>query len=428
MVDISERELNRLRNAVDELAALNEIAIAINVTMSIDDITRGIIDRCIKRVGAAQGAIFLLTEESADDRFKTFVREIDPDAGQLPFHLNANLTGWMLKNRAIFISNEPATDERLAGINLEHLGITSILAAPLMSRKGMIGILAIFNKRSSDGFDAGDRRFLGIVGTQAAKVIENAQLFEKEKELMAVEEEKKVAHRIQQGFLPRTNITLPEVEIYGVNHPAREVGGDFFDMFEIDDRRVFVSLGDVSGKGIPAALLMASAQAVLRAQMSHGGSADLPAVADALNRLICQFTGPEQYLTGLFGVYDRSRRCFSFVNAGHPPPMVVRADGSVEAPEGSDIVIGYIPDVPFAVRDIELQPGEIVAVYSDGVTEAESEKTDFYGEERLEAALGRHYQQDGATIVQEVLQELEAFRGSAHRSDDTTLVVIKVLV
>ena len=427
MPNISDIELNRLKQAVEELTTLNRIANAINVTMSVDQISSIIVDHCCKRADAAQGAIFLSEDDEAKaDRFKTFVREISSDPNQVPFHLHRSLQGWMLKNKSILVSNNPDTDARLKGVNFAELGLKSLVAAPLLSRRGLIGILVLFNKRSDGGFDERDKRFLGIVGTQVAKVIENAKLFEKETKLAAIEKEIKLARSIQQGFLPKKNIVTPEFEVYGFSIPAREVGGDYYDMIQLGDQRIFISLGDISGKGMPAALLMGNAQAVLRSQLHKEMTTDLATLADCLNNLICHFTGPEQYITALIGFYETEKRKLNYINAGHLPPVIVRKDGSIEKPLEADIVFGVLPDVQYNVVSIELDHNDVVYVFTDGITEAFNEAMEEFGDERLERLLAQHKSLSPADVCAEIRKQIERHRGKAEQSDDMTILIVKV--
>ncbi|HWR82143.1 MAG TPA: GAF domain-containing SpoIIE family protein phosphatase [Candidatus Deferrimicrobium sp.] len=427
MPQISDIELTRLKQAVEELTTLNRIANAINVTMSIESISSVIVDHCCKRIGAAQGAIFLLeTDDAEADRFKTFVRETSADPQQIPFHLNVSLQGWMVKNKAILVSNSPQTDERLRGVDFTRLGVQTLIAAPLLSRRGLIGILVLINKRSEAGFDELDKRFVGIVGTQVAKVIENAKLFEKETRLAAVEKELRVARTIQEGFLPKDKVITPGSEVVGFSAPAREVGGDYYDMLQISPDCVFISIGDIAGKGMPAALLTGNALAVLRSQLHRAKTADLTAFAECLNNLICQFTGPEQYITALFGVFDGSTRRLRYVNAGHLPPIILRSSGRIEKPLQADLVIGVIPDVPFNVVEIGLDHEETVLLYTDGITEAYNEAQEQFGEERLETLLSNHRSRAPAELCDEIQKEVSRFRGSAEQSDDITMLVLKV--
>jgi len=427
MPEVSERELERLKRAVEELTTLNRIVSSINVSMSVDKISSTIVDHCRKRVNASQGAIFLMDEEeNKEDRFKTFVREISKTEGQIPFHLNNSLQGWMIKNKSILISNDPDNDDRLRGVNFAEIGINSLLAAPLLIRRGLIGLLVLFNKDDEDGFDELDKRFLGIVGTQVTKVIEDARLFEKETKLKQLAKDMSLAKTIQEGFLPNDNITDDNCEIYGFNIPAQEVGGDYYDMIQISDERIFISLGDISGKGIPAALLTGNAQSVLRSQLHRSMEADLPALGDCLNNLICHFTSPEQYITAIFGVLDNSSSTLSYINAGHLPPIILRKDGSVEAPTNSDLVIGVLPNVDYQVHEIKLQPGESVYLYTDGVTEAMNEANEQYGEERLLEFLAKRNGSSIRQVCDEIQADLIEYRGKAEQSDDVTILALSL--
>lgn len=429
MPNISDIELQRLKQAVEELTSLNQIANAVNVSMKVDTITQSILDHCLKRVGAVQGAVFLLQQGDMGSTgdFKTFVREFTPDTQGIPLRLNLSLTGWMVKNRAVLVCNSPMTDERFRGIDFSQLGMTSLLAAPLMARTGLIGVLALFNKKSPDGFTDNDKRFLAIVGVQTAQVIENARLFEKEQQFRVVEEELKLAHSIQQGFLPKQSFVTDSVDIFGANIPAKEVGGDFFDVFKIDDSRFFISVGDVSGKGMPASLLMANAQAVLRSQLSLGGEIDVAQMADRLNRLICQFARPGQFLTALFGVIDLNKDVFDFVNAGHLVPLFLTDKGEVTSHADADLLVGVLPDCPYRIQSVPLQDIKAICLYSDGVTEANNEKEEMFGDDRFIAAYAASIQPTSQEWVDNLLLQVDKWVGKQAPSDDITVLIARLI-
>ncbi|MBU0982619.1 MAG: SpoIIE family protein phosphatase [candidate division Zixibacteria bacterium] len=427
MPQISDIELSRLKGAVDELATLNQIASAINVTMSVDDITATIVDHCRRRVKAEQGAIFLLENDTQNaDRFKTFVRRVDKTEGLIPFHLNQSLQGWMVKNRAPLKANDPDHDDRLRGVNFAALGMHSLVAAPLMARSGLIGLLTLFNKQAEGGFTDFDQRFLGIVGTQVAKVIENARLFEQQQRLAEMEKEMKIAQSIQAGFLPRENLETDKVRVLGFNVPAREVGGDYFDIIPLNDDDVFLSLGDISGKGLPAALLMSNAQAVLRSRLHGTVAPDLPVLADCLNQLIYHFTAPDQYITGTFGIYNSTSATYSYINAGHLPPLIVRGDGTIEKPATADLIFGVMPGAPFHTLTVELRPGDRMYLYTDGVTEANNPAGDMFGDDRWDE-LARSCRTLSATESCKAVQTaIREFRGAAAQSDDVTVLLLEI--
>ncbi len=426
MPQISDAELTRLKNAVSELSTLNQIANAINVTMSVDQITSNIVEHCRRRVKATQGAIFLLdNQDDKSERFKTFVRETSMRDGEIPFHLNQSLQGWMVKNKSILLTNDPDNDTRLRGVNFAAIGLKSLVAAPMLSRSGLIGLLIMFNSSREEQFNDADSRFLGIVGTQVSKVIENAKLFEREQVLATIEKEINIAKDIQAGFLPKESVKNDNYEVFGFNIPAKHVGGDYYDFIQLDEHKVFLSLGDISGKGLPAALVMSNAQAVVRSQFNGSTTVDLPALGSCLNKLICQFTSTERYITATFGVYDSSSRKFSYVNAGHLPPGVVRKDGRADTPSEADLVIGIMPGVQYNVHEVTVEKGELLYLYTDGVTEANNPAMEMFGEERFEDLLTKNAGVNAEEGCEIVRNSVESFRDGAEQSDDITVLALR---
>jgi len=424
MPQISDEELLQLQSAVDELRALNDIASAINISMSVERITQTTLEQCLKRTGAAQGAVFLLESQSAQDKFKTFVREISPKGDQMPFRINMTLSGWMIKNKAILLSNDPENDPRIKAAGFAKVGINTVLAAPLLARDGLLGLYVLFNK-AGGGFNDADSRFLGIVGTQTAKVIDNARLFEQEQKLKIIEKEVDVARKIQQGFLPKHNILTEQCEVYGFNEPAKQVGGDFYDMVEIEPGKLFVSLGDVAGKGLPAAMHMSTAQAVVRSQLAINTGDSLARIASSLNILMCHFMSPGEYITALFGFYDRQNEKFFYVNAGHLPIIIHRKDGTLEHLRDSDVIIGIIPEMVYNVHEVPMHAGDTAVWYTDGITECFDTANQEFGEARLDTAVLKTAGMSALEAGQSILRDVLQFRGPADQSDDITLLVLK---
>ena len=211
----------------------------------------------------------------------------------------------------------------------------------------------------------------------------------------------------------------------GFNKPARDVGGDFFDIVSLDERRVFVSVGDVVGKGVPAALLMSNALAVERAHLSNREVFSVAALATNLNQLLCQFTEPGQFLTGFFGILDRCEGAFEYVNAGHDPPIIVSGGQLVGYEHDADVVLGVVDGNQYRATTLDLPPGATVCIFTDGVTEAFNESGETYGERRLVALLRRVSLEPARIICDRLLEDLREFRGAAEQSDDITAVVFK---
>ena len=426
MTEGQNSEVERLRSVVAELTSLNEIAGNISASMSVENITETMIDRSLKHIGASQGAVFLLSRErSSSDQLKTFIRRTTGTQREMPIHLNMNLTGWMIKHKELLVINSPATENPFTRLDLESLGINSLLAAPLLTRNGLIGVMAIFNKEGDQGFTSQDCHFLQILGSQCSQVIEAARLYDEEKRLMILREELEVARSIQQSLLPVPTEVGDETIIFGFNSPAREVGGDFYDMVLLDDDTIFLSVGDVVGKGVPAALLMSNALAVERSHLSNQQAFSVAAMVTNLNQLIFQFTKPGQFITAYFGILDRRRGCFEYVNAGHPPPVIVNDGQLVPCDHHADVVLGVLDGFQYQSATLQLPPDSTICIFSDGVTEAFNEAGEEYGERRLISYIRKSGSESARAICDGLLDELKQFRGDAEQSDDITAVVIK---
>jgi sigma-B regulation protein RsbU (phosphoserine phosphatase) len=425
MPTISEEDLNRLRGSVDELSALNEIAVAIDSTMSVQEITKLILNHCLRRVKASQGAVFLL-DDSVPSAV-TFERAAIDAVSGLPIHLNESLKGWIAANKQILLMNQPDSDSRFSGVDFAKYGIRSILAAPLVSRHGLIGVLALFNKEATNGFSEDDRRFLGIVGTQTGKVIENAQLHERELQLQILEKEMRVARTIQMNYLPQSELHSPGVWVVGMSEPARDVGGDFYDIFQVDSRRIFLSLGDVAGKGIPAALMASGCQAVIRALVRRNHNMSLAQLAQTLNAQLLETTEPDQFVTLFLAVYDTETHSLQYLNAGHVPPAVFTSKREHCRLTTGGPLVGVVPETTYEAGEHQLEPGETLFVCSDGVTENRGADDADFGEERLCEFLSSRCDRPPDEMKKDLLRALTEFRRGSPQSDDITFLVLRAV-
>ena len=259
-----QEENKRLRKAVDELSILNELARVISSTMTLDTVIENVVKRSVRAVHGQQGMITLV-DEQAPTEMKTLIRAQNSTSDHQQFHLNQNILGWMMINKKPLIANDIAGDTRFSGIRVEGEQ-RSLLCVPLLVRNRLTGILAIFNKKDNGDFTEDDQRLLSILAAQSGQVLENARLYEQEKSLVVMQEQVKLAAKIQLELLPKKSPEIPGYEIAGKTIPAQMVGGDYFDFITVDNKRLAICLGDVTGKGLPASLLMANLQATLRGQ------------------------------------------------------------------------------------------------------------------------------------------------------------------
>jgi sigma-B regulation protein RsbU (phosphoserine phosphatase) len=411
----------RLRRAVEELSLLNEISFAIGSAMNVEEITRLIISKCIHRMGVEQGAVTLLKEREKD-RFTTFVRVMDGKKSIVSCQLGASLTGWILKNQQPLVVNDMSIDPRFSGVELETRAVKSVLSVPLLVKDRVIGTISVFNKMDRN-FIPEDQRLLSIIATQSAQILENARLYEEEKKLRDIEDDLQIARRIQSSLLPKGNPCVAGVDIAGVSLPAREVGGDYYDFIEIDGEHLGLAVGDVSGKGIPAALLMANLQASLRGQVSANRS--VKETIRLVNCMLGRSIEQGQFVTLFYGVLDTSTKTFLYTNAGQNPPVVLGKDGSLRRLEKGGLVLGVLGDASYEEEEVQLQGGDLMFLYTDGITEATNDRDEMYGERKVLDLLSSSIDLSAPGLSEKIVESVLTFQGNSEQSDDITLIVVK---
>jgi sigma-B regulation protein RsbU (phosphoserine phosphatase) len=422
MANNFEEENKRLKRAVEELSILNEIASAISSTMEVEEITKLILSKCIKKIDVEQGTVTLL-KENVTDPFKTFVRLEDSTVKGVPYRFGVSLAGWMLKNQIPLLTNDLANDPRFKGVDTEETKIRSMLCVPLRVKNRMIGLISLFNKKK-EIFNPDDQRLLSIIAMQSAQVIESARLYEEEKKLQLMEEDLKTARNIQRSLLPKENPSLPDIDIVGFTLPAKEVGGDYYDFINIDQNNLGIVIADVSGKGMPAALLMANLQATLRGQAltNHAPS---ECIAKS-NSLLCRSVEKGKFVTLFYGILNTKEKSFTYTNAGHCYPLIFNRKGQVRELEKGGLLLGMLDSYPYQEEKIILEPGELILLYTDGITEAFNKENEQFEEERLIKVVQESFHMSAKEISQKILDHVVAFQESVPQSDDLTLVVVKV--
>jgi sigma-B regulation protein RsbU (phosphoserine phosphatase) len=240
--------------------------------------------------------------------------------------------------------------------------------------------------------------------------------------LIALERELAIAADIQRSFLPKEGGAAKR-GAFVVNAsmtPAHAVGGDFYDYFWLDDKRLGVVIGDVSGKGVPAALLMAVTRSLLRATALRG--AEPGPCLEEVNRLLVRDTTAERFVTLFYAVLDGERGELCFANAGHNAPFLVRASGAVEELSGSQLILGAVPEARYATRSVPLQCGDRLFLYTDGVTEALNLQGEQFSEQRLQCLLRKATGDSPQEMIDRVMQGIRSFAAGAPQSDDITIL------
>ena len=316
-----------------------------------------------------------------------------------------------------------ASDVRLDPHYVEgRAGTLSESAVPIVSGGGVIGALNL-ESNMLDAFSEADVEYLEFFAVAAAISIEKAVLHREMLEKQRIEHQLRLAKEVQSALLPAADPALAGYDIAGTNVPSSEIGGDYFDYLPQPDGRLGVAIADVSGKGVPAALIMATFRAALRAQRAK--DAPLDAIAARLNRILVDSMDTSRYVTAVYGVLEPFSGDFGFANCGHNPALLLRERGGREMLLSGGPALGMWREATFAAGSASVQPGDTLVLYTDGVVEVMNAAGEMFGIERLENVIRRRRSDSSRDLVEAVVNATHAFAGRTGYEDDFTLVIIR---
>ena len=309
--------------------------------------------------------------------------------------------------------------------------IKTRLLAPIKSKDQLVGIMSLGQCRARHEYDATDKDMLMSVGGQLALVIENSRLTERLVADEKLRRELALAAEVQRRLLPARAPECAAVELAGFCQPARGVGGDYYDFFKLDDQRVGIAIADVAGKGIGAALQMSTVQATLRILLSgatHQLNGSLSAMVATLNRLLLNSTGGANYVTFFYAEFDERARRLAYVNAGHNPPILFRADHAGDFRELScgGMFVGMFDHCGYEQEVVQMQPGDVLIGFTDGLSEALNVRGEEFGEARIRATLAETAGLAVNEIRDEIARRAQTWGQGAPQHDDLTFVILKV--
>lgn len=361
-------------------------------------------------------------QPAAPDAVPAPLSRQQPEVVHVEISPNDPLVAYLQSARGPIAINSLEIDSPAVGA-MRRAGIE--LAAPLVSQGELIGLLNLGPRLSGQEYSRDDRKLLDSLAAQAAPALQVAQLVRHQaaeaRSRERIEQELRVATMIQQNFLPKQ---LPDLEGWGVDayyRPAREVGGDFYDFIDLSDGQLGIVIGDVTDKGVPAAMVMAATRSVLRASAQRIVSPGT--VLARVNDLMCPDMPPKMFVTCLYGVLDIASGRIRIANAGHNLPYVRTELGTIEL-RATGMPLGLIPDIVYEETEAVLEPGQTMLLHSDGVAEAHDEQREMFGFPRLLDVVGARAGSDD--VIGRVLGELERFTGSGReQEDDITLVAVR---
>lgn len=406
------------------LAVLTRAGMELISYRPLEEVLEVIMDLVFEAIPAERGFLMLLEGEGRDLVSKV-VRDLKKRHGDT-ISLSRTIARMVIENRQSVLTSDAQADDRFKmkeSVVLQR--IHSAMCVPLWNNREVIGLIYADTINAAKTFAPEDLKLLTLLANIAAVKIENSRLFEETVAKQRMEKELQQASEIQRKLLPTTTPSFPGYEVTGYNDPCREVGGDYFDFIDRFPGRIGFAIGDVSGKGMGAALLMATVRASFRAHIEVDGP--LEGLISALNATIVQSAGSNSFVSFFYGEIMSETGHLRYVNAGHNPPILVRASGAIERLPAGGLILGVIPGAAYKLGQIRIDPGDLLAAYSDGVTETQNEIDEEYGEERLIEILKRSLNEPVGRTQQAVAASLRAFAGAAPVYDDTTLLLIRRL-
>jgi len=327
------------------------------------------------------------------------------------------------KGRPTFVEELPVKDDP-SPLHRKLQQLDSFLLVPLMEKGKLVGFLGLSKKVTGFRYAYEELTMLAILANQIVVAMNNARLYAESIEKQRLEEELNLARQIQMDLLPRSDPEYPNLEIVGYTNPSRRVGGDYYHYLLPGDGRLCLVVGDVTGKGVAAALMMARLQAILHSEA--GRSKEVEEMVANLNRLLVQSGTQNRYVTFFFGELDTETLSFKYCNAGHNYPILIREDGTIQYLETGGLILGAFEEATYTSGQLDLKPNDLLVLYTDGITEALNMQEEEFGEKRLLETLCKLRHLHAEELKDQLISEVRSHVQDFPQYDDMTLVVLKV--
>ncbi|MFZ0062636.1 MAG: SpoIIE family protein phosphatase [Pyrinomonadaceae bacterium] len=406
----------------DLLALISKVGITLLASASLNETLDQIVSLVFEAVPADR--CLLMMREDSGQELRVAVARLRDRIGEVgEIRVSRNVLDEVVMRGKSVLTSDAQHDPRFASGTVVLQGIRSVLAVPLGVADKVFGIIYADSPIAEGRFTEDHLKLLTTLASVAAIRVENARLLEAQLQQERLERELQLAMEIQQRFQPTAPPTVLGYELQGISFPCYEIGGDYYDFIEREDGRLVIALGDVSGKGTAAALLMSSLHAAVHAQA--GSHETLVETISAVNRYLADNIPPNRFVTLFYAELDPASGSLSFLNAGHNPPLIVHAAGTVEQLASGGLPLGIKRDAEYREGRTQLQLGDVLVIYSDGVTEAASPSGEEFGPTRLYEVVSRNIDASAAGLRDRIESALTKFSQGTQAADDITLVIVK---
>jgi len=417
-----ENVVARVTREGDLLALISKVGITLLSSSTLEQTLEQIVSLVFEAVPADR--CLLMMRDEANQELRVAVARLRDRAGEIgEIRVSRNVMDEVVIRGKSVLTSDAQHDPRFASGTVVLQGVRSVLAVPLGVAEKVFGIIYADSPIAEGRFAEDHLKVLTTLASVAAIRVENARLVESRLQQERLERELQLAMEIQQRFQPTAPPVVAGYEFQGISFPCYEIGGDYYDFIPRADGRMVIALGDVSGKGTAAALLMSSLHAAIHAQT--GSHDTLVETISAVNKYLAENIPPNRFVTLFYAELDPESGTLSFLNAGHNPPLIVHAAGTVEQLAAGGLPLGIRPNAEYREGRTQLQLGDVLVIYSDGVTEAASPSGEEFGPTRLYEVVQRNVDASAAGIRDRIESALTKFSQGTQAADDITLVIVK---
>ena len=406
------------------LGLISKVGVALLSSSGLDETLNQVASLVFEAV-PAERCVIMLRDEAAADGMKILVARVRGKDEQIEeVRISRTVMDEVMKNGKSVLTSDAQHDPRYASQTMALLGIRSVLAVPLsVSASEVFGLVYADSPTYETTFSEEHLDILITLASVASIRVENARLLEERFERERMERELELATEIQQSFQPSSPPIVEGYEFQGISFSCYEIGGDYYDFIPRHDNKMMIALGDVSGKGTAAALLMSSLHAAIHAQVA--AKSTLAETVKSVNQYLADNTPTNRFVTLFIAELDPATGKLFFINAGHNPPLMGRADGRVEQLASGGFPLGILPTAEYEIGETDLQPNDALVIYSDGVSEASNLIGEEFGMERLTSVVRENLKRSASGLRDKIESSLSTFTQSTPAGDDITLVIVK---
>jgi len=416
--------VEKIEQKTDLLALISKVGVALLASVTLNETLEQIVTLVFESVPGDRCMIMMRDQDNPELKVAVArLRDRQGDVGEI--RISRSVIDEVVNNGKSVLTSDAQADPRFMGGTVVLQGVRSVLAVPLGVGENVFGIIYADSPIAEGRFTEDHLKVLTTLASVAAIRVENARLTEEQFERERLERELQVASEIQQRFQPASAPQVPGYELQGISFPCYEIGGDYYDFIHKKNGNLVVALGDVSGKGTAAALLMSSLHAAVHAQFDTHSS--LAETISSINRYLVESIPANRFVTLFYADLNPKTGELAFLNAGHNPPLIVHASGTMEQLAAGGLPLGIMADADFREGRTTLNAGDVLVIYSDGVSEAVSPTGEEFGPTRLYEAVARNLDASAAGIRDRIESALTKFAQGTPAGDDITMVIVKRL-